>query len=99
MFRVKLTFRDDSDNQVEKVVYNNAPITENSPLVETFYIECHSSFGTNMSIEDFRIKYKIEITENFCEGCEYGSLGQIAHMDCPHGCLHDRRNCAFCLLN
>ena len=33
-----------------------------------------------------------------CAGCCYESLGQLIHMDCPNGCLHEKEDCAVCNL-
>lgn len=34
--------------------------------------------------------------EGKCIGCEEESLGQLAHMCCPAGCLHDKDDCDLC---
>lgn len=31
-----------------------------------------------------------------CEACFYGECGQIRHMECPDGCLHDPELCVWC---
>ena len=37
--------------------------------------------------------------ENKCTGCLIGACGQEAHMDCPYGCLHDKKECILCELD
>jgi len=32
-----------------------------------------------------------------CEGCRHDLLGQDAHDNCPHGCLHDKKQCQICI--
>lgn len=31
-----------------------------------------------------------------CSGCAYENGSQKHHMECPHGCLHDKVSCSFC---
>jgi hypothetical protein len=37
----------------------------------------------------------IETTEG-CNGCRYRAAGQLDHMTCPHGCLHEASDGCLC---
>ncbi len=46
------------------------------------------------SLDEIKTKYTISnITKVECEGCIYNYPGQIEHMTCPTGCLHDHSLC------
>ena len=49
---------------------------------------------------DSNVKSKYTIvsiaTINECSGCRYEACGQMAHMECPDGCLHDPDECDDC---
>jgi len=38
----------------------------------------------------------IKILEETCEGCKWNCPAQRDHMECPGGCLHDKKDCKFC---
>jgi len=41
--------------------------------------------------------YLTNLRENEkCEGCSRDACGQMAHMECPSGCLHDKSTCFSC---
>ena len=31
-----------------------------------------------------------------CDGCLYNQCGQVEHMECPDGCLHQAEYCEYC---
>lgn len=31
-----------------------------------------------------------------CSGCKEDQPNQLAHINCPDGCLHDRDDCSYC---
>lgn len=45
--------------------------------------------------EDFN-KQDFTINENKCFGCLNDKLDQRSHMDCPEGCLHNKKECELC---
>ena len=54
--------------------------------------------GTTVSMKTVRKTYNIvgiTILEH-CEGCALDLGGQLSHMECPDGCLHDKEGCDFC---
>jgi hypothetical protein len=81
-----------------KAIRSESIINDNHILVKEFYDHCHSILNPKISSEEFHLKFKVVIDKYNCEGCECGSLGQLAHMDCPYGCLHDYQDCSFCSL-
>ena len=42
--------------------------------------------------EDY-ILLKIKLLDIKCSGCLEDQPNQLAHMDCPNGCLHDPKEC------
>lgn len=86
------------DSRFSKAIHSESIINDNHILVEKFYNDCHSILNPKLSNEEFRLNFKVVIDKYNCEGCECGSLGQLAHMDCPNGCLHNYQDCLFCSL-
>ena len=80
------------------------------PFVMDIYSSAIAAFD-NVPKKTYPFLYKIKITaevlrkiyyvvgvskESVCDGCRLNSFGQIAHMECPSGCLHDVNECFIC---
>lgn len=51
---------------------------------------------SDMDAED-NVNVEEEVTiENECYGCKNNFECQLAHMDCPNGCLHSKYDCECC---
>ena len=33
---------------------------------------------------------------HLCNGCNEDQPNQLAHINCPDGCLHDKEECSYC---
>jgi hypothetical protein len=54
--------------------------------------------SSSTPLEKTKMKFSInEIRELVgCNGCYNDSLGQMSHMGCPEGCLHEKKECSMC---
>jgi len=80
-------------------------VREYVPLIYKRYAKNREQLVRQMcSIYEINCIYSVsnivvlETLETFetCQGCIHQWPGQIDHMECPSGCLHDRSSCDIC---
>jgi hypothetical protein len=76
----------------------NIPIFIKSKLVMSKNMEEVKNIVS--PLETIKIRFSLNNIKEIigCPGCYNESMGQLSHMGCPEGCLHEKEECSCCNL-